>query len=90
MCPLSDLMATSYFVLLFCAFCSFCVSRFCVCAGGGGWKVYFSDGDAVEICDDEDKMQKQLDRLEPRGFEKYKAYLDRAQLNLEVRKLFAI
>lgn len=59
--------------------------------GGGGWvcdcaleQVYFSDGDEVEICDDEAEMREQMDRLEPRGFEKYQAYLNRAQLNLEV------
>lgn len=46
--------------------------------------MYFSDGDAVEICDNEADMREQMDRLEPRGFEKYEAYLDRAQLNLEV------
>lgn len=48
------------------------------------YKVYFSDGDEVEICDDEAEMREQMDRLEPRGFEKYQAYLNRAQLNLEV------
>lgn len=38
----------------------------------------------MELCDDQVEMRKQLDRLEPGGFDKYNAYLDNAQLNLEV------
>lgn len=48
-------------------------------------KVYFSDGDSCDLCDDDVEMKRQMDRLEPGGFDKYNAYLDSAQLNLEVK-----
>lgn len=47
-------------------------------------QVYFDDGDSVDLSDDEEEVRRQMDRLEDGGFDKYKAYLDGAQLNLEV------
>lgn len=47
-------------------------------------KVYFDDGDAVDLGDDMETTRQQMDRLETGGFDKYQAYLDDAQLNLEV------
>ncbi|CBJ25802.1 conserved unknown protein [Ectocarpus siliculosus] len=48
------------------------------------YKVYFDDGESVDLSDDEEDLRRQMDRLEDGGFDKYKAYLDGAQLNLEV------
>ncbi|CAM9322137.1 unnamed protein product [Discosporangium mesarthrocarpum] len=48
------------------------------------YKVYFSDGDTIELCDDEDRLCKQIETLEEGGYAKYKEYLHQAQLNLEV------
>lgn len=47
-------------------------------------QVYFDDGESVDLSDDEEELRRQMDRLEDGGFDKYKAYLDGAQLNLEV------
>lgn len=46
--------------------------------------MYFDDGDSVELSDDAEEVRRQMDRLEDGGFDKYLAYLDVAQLNLEV------
>ncbi|CAM9896207.1 unnamed protein product [Ascophyllum nodosum] len=48
------------------------------------YRVYFDDGDTVDLGDDRDEMRRQMDRLEDGGFDKYEAYLDSAALNLEV------
>lgn len=48
--------------------------------------MFFSDGDSVSLCNDIVDMRSQLDRLEDGGFDKYQAYMDTAQLNLEVRR----
>lgn len=49
-------------------------------------QVYFDDGDSVELGDNDEALRRQLDRLEDGGFDKFKAYLDIAQLNLEVKR----
>lgn len=46
--------------------------------------MYFDDGDSVDLSDNEEEVRRQMDRLEDGAFDKYKAYLDVAQLNLEV------
>ena len=48
-------------------------------------QVYFDDGESVDLGDDTEDLRRQLDGIESGGFEKYQAYLDGAQLNLEVR-----
>eukprot|EP00904_Undaria_pinnatifida_P006680 jgi/Undpi1/3141/HiC_scaffold_15.g06515.m1 len=48
------------------------------------YKVYFDDGESVDLGDDTEDLRRQLDGIESGGFEKYQAYLDGAQLNLEV------
>lgn len=47
-------------------------------------QVYFDDGDSVDLGDDGEDLRRQLDAIEPGGFDKYQAYLDCAQVNLEV------
>ena len=47
--------------------------------------MYFDDGESVGLSDDEEEVRRQMDRLEDGAFDKYKDYLDVAQLNLEVR-----
>lgn len=49
--------------------------------------MFFDDGDSVDLGDNDEELRRQLNRLEDGGFDKYKAYLDVAQLNLEVRTL---
>lgn len=41
----------------------------------------------MDLGDNDEELRRQLDHLEDGGFVKYKAYLDVAQLNLEVRSL---
>lgn len=47
-------------------------------------QIYFDDGDAVDLGDDIEDLRRQLDAIETGGFDKYQAYLDCAQVNLEV------
>ncbi|CAN0408257.1 unnamed protein product, partial [Laminaria digitata] len=48
------------------------------------YKIYFDDGDSVDLGDDTEALRRQLDAIETGGFDKYQAYLDGAQVNLEI------
>lgn len=48
-------------------------------------KVYFDDGESVDLGDDAEETRRQMDQLEENGYQKYQFYLDSAQLNLEVK-----
>lgn len=50
--------------------------------------MYFDDGDSVDLSDNEEEVREQMNRLEDGAFDKYTAYLDVAQLNLEVGCFF--